>query len=242
MSKIEKDTGNNKIFLKIIEGSLRQSVPEGTHDAILREWQAGGQTGTVHEIVHKAAYGKIIDVSFYDGEKDGRKFKTLNITLDENEDGKTPVIGVSVCTKYAQDIMKKLPNINFDEEVRIRPFSFIPDGEEKNVVGVEITQRDKEDNFTKKVENHFIEKKTTDGIEKWLPINGFPAREKTYNEQTDEEREIYKIQVRSFLIKNTEKLSQDLAFNKKYDKPKPFQSKEEEDAAYPANDLGDQKF
>lgn len=209
MSKIEKDTQNNNIYLKIIEGSLRQSVREGTPDAITREWQAGGNSGVSHEIVHKAAYGKITDIDFYEGEKDGRKFTSLNITLDENEEGKTPVITVSVGTKYAQDIMKKLPAINFEEEVRIRPFSFQPEGEDKNVVGVEITQRDRDGNFTKKIDNHFIVKKVVDGIERWLPVNGFPERTSPYNDQTDEEREIYKIQCRMFLIKNTKKLIAD---------------------------------
>jgi hypothetical protein len=205
-SKIEKDTQNNNIYLKIVEGSLRQAVREGTPDSIDREWSVGGEKGVAHEVVHKAAFGIIKNIAFFDGERDGRKFTTLNITLDENEEGKTPVIGVGLGTKYAQDVMKKFPSIDFSQEVRIRPFSFVPEGEDKNVIGVEITQRDSQDKFTKRVDNHFIEKKSVDGVEKWLPTNGFPKREKPYDDQTDEEKEIYKIQCRMFLIKSTKEL------------------------------------
>jgi hypothetical protein len=203
MSKIEQEKNNNDIYLKIIDGSLRQKSQEGMPEAVRREWMAGGKSGTAYEIVHPAAFGRIVDVSFYEGEHEGKKFKTLNVTLDENEDGKNPVISVGVGTKYAQDILKKLPSVNFDEEVRIRPFSFIPDGEEKAVTGVEITQRDRDEKFTKKCDNFFIKKEKVGNEEKWLPANGFPARNKPFSEQNDEEKEIYRIQVRSFLVNYT---------------------------------------
>lgn len=207
MSTIETKKDTNKVFLKIIEGTLKQSVKEGTLGAEARSWQAGGKSGVAHEITFPAAFGKITNVSFFDGEYEGKKFKTLNITLDENEDGKTPVIGVGVTTKYAQDIMKKLPNVNFEEEVRIRPYSYVPEGEEKNVVGVEITQRDKEGKFTKKCDNYFIKNVFKDGQERWLPTNGYPERNKPWSEQTEAEREIYKITAKSFLIEHTEKIA-----------------------------------
>ena len=234
MSQIEKEKNNNNIYLKIIDGSLKQAVKPGTMGAEERTWQAGGKSGVAHEISSPAAFGKITNIAFYDGEYEGKKFKTLNITLDENEDGKTPVISASVGTKYAQDIMKKLPGINFDEEVRIRPYSYIPDGEEKNVVGVEITQRDRDGKFTEKVDNHFIKKTVVDGIERWIPTNGFPERTAPWSEQNDEEREIYKIQVRSFLIKSTEKIAQNFAEKPKSDA---FDEAFKEKPAYPTDEI-----
>lgn len=199
MSRIEKSQKNDKVFLKIAEGSLRQPVPKGTSDAVEREWSAGGETGTAYEIVHNAIFGRITDVSFFDGEKDGRRFTNLNLTLDENEDGKFPKLGISVGSKYAQDIMKKLPNVSFSEEVRIRPYAFTPEGEDKEVVGVEITQRGSDDKFSKKVNNFFVKKEG----EKWMAINGFPTRSKPWSEQSDGERKIYRIQVEDFLINYT---------------------------------------
>lgn len=199
MSGIEKSIKNDKIFLKIAEGALRQPVPKGTPGAEERDWQAGGESGTAYELVHNAVFGRIVAVDFFEGEKNGKRFTTLNITLDADEDGKFPRLGVPVGSKYAQDIMKKLPNVNFLEEVRIRPFSFTPDGEDKEITGVEITHRGSDDKFSKKVENYFTKK---DG-EKWVQVNGFPIRSKPWSEQSEGERKIYRIQVEEFLINYT---------------------------------------
>lgn len=194
MSKIERDAGANKIYLKIVEGSLRQRAQEGMPDAIRREWTAGGESGVVWEIPSKAAYGRITDVSFYDGEKDGRKFTTLNISLDENEDGKIPVITCGVDTKYAQDILKKLPSVKFDQEVRLRPFSFLPEGEDRNVVGVEITHRDHMDNFTIKVKDFFYDS------EKRESKHGYPVPPKSKEDMTSKDWKRYFEDANDFVI------------------------------------------
>ena len=56
MSKTETSS-SNKQYLSIVQGSLRQSVPEGTPEAVRREWEAGGDKGVKHEIVFKAITG-----------------------------------------------------------------------------------------------------------------------------------------------------------------------------------------
>jgi hypothetical protein len=73
MSKPEHDT-SNKLYLSIVQGSLKQSVPEGTPGAVRREWEAGGEKGVKFEIPYKAYTGRITNVYFYDGESNGRKF------------------------------------------------------------------------------------------------------------------------------------------------------------------------
>lgn len=202
MSREEKSENNN-LYWKIIEGAFRTAVPETHPEAIRREWKAGGNEGVSFEREVNALYGFITSVDVYKGESGGRKFTNLQLTLDENEDGKTPVISIGIGTKYAQDFMKKLPNVDFSQDVRIRPFSFQPEGEDHNVIGVEIMQRDSADNFTKKIDSFFTKKEVIEGRERWSPTNGFPARGKAYDEQSDEEREIYKVQCRSFLIDYT---------------------------------------
>lgn len=181
MSRIEKEQGANKIFLKIVEGSLRQKVSEGHPEAVLRKWQAGGESGEIWEVPSKAAYGKITNVSFYEGEADGRKFTTLNIELDENEDGKIPVITCGVSTKYAQHILSKLPNIRPDEEVRIRPYSYLKEGNDKNTTGVEITRRDGQDQFTLKVNDFFYD------WDKREVKNGYPEVPKAKEDMTSKD-------------------------------------------------------
>lgn len=203
MSRIESRQGTQKIFLKIVDGALRQKSAEGLMGAERREWQAGGQSGVSWEIPHVSVTGFIENISFFEGEKDGRRFSTLNIELDENEDGRVPVVTASVSTKYAQDIMKKLPNVDFAKEVRIRPFSFTPEGQEKETAGVEITQADSTGAFLRKVSSYFIDTVFKDGKEQYVPVNGYPTRSKPWSEQNDGERQIYRIESLQFLINFT---------------------------------------
>ena len=199
MSRAEQAT-SNKSFFKIVEGSFRRSVPAGTPDAIERAWTAGGKTGTAIEVEYKHLFGFVRNVEFYEGEGDNGKYTNLNLVLDEDEEtGRIPVISVGVDTKYARDIMHKLPNIDLEKDVRIRPFSFVPEGEDKAVTGVEIMQRDSIDKFTKKVESFFFKKEG----EKSVEVNGFPKREKPYDEQSKAEREISKILRNEFLANYT---------------------------------------
>jgi hypothetical protein len=199
MSQAETKT-SNKQYLSIVQGTLRQSVPEGTKDSVPREWEAGGKKGTKHEIVYNAFSGFITDVSFFDGESDGRKFTNLNIVLDENESGKKPVISVGVSTRYASDILKKLPNVDFAQEVRIRPYAFTPEGEEKTVTGVEITQKDRSGNFTRKVDSFFHAK---DGAGKTIIKSGFPQPEGETRDYTQDDWKVFYLQVRRFLVNYT---------------------------------------
>lgn len=192
MSNLETRSNNN-LYLSIVQGSLRQAVPEGTPNAVRREWEAGGKKGVKWEIEYNAIVGKIVNVDFYQGEKDGKKFTNLNLTLDEVE-GKYPVISVGVKTRYASDLMKKLPKVDFMEEVRIRPYSFQPEGEDKNVTGVEITQRDNTGNFNKKVSNFFVKKEG----DKWVATNGFPEPDEE-TRQSGEWEDYYR-QVAKFLM------------------------------------------
>ena len=196
---LEKSTSNS-IYLSIVQGSLRQSVPEGTPDSVKRDWEAGGEKGTKFELVYKAIVGKIVGVSFFDGDAGGRKFQNLNIRLEAGENGKTPVISVGVGTRYAQDILKKLPNVNFEEEVRFRPFAFVPEGEDKTVTGVEIMQRDGRGLFEKKI-NSFFHKKNAQG--KWESVNGFPTPEGDTSDYTSDDWDIYYKQCRRFLVQYT---------------------------------------
>lgn len=199
MSKIEKAT-NDKMYFKVVDGSFRRAVPAGTPGAVEREWTAGGKTGIAVEMEYKQLFGFIKNIEFYDGEYEGKKFTNLQLTLDEDEEtGKTPVISIGSGTKYAFDLYHKLPNVDFTKDVRIRPFSFIPEGEDKSLTGIEIMQRDNTDQFNKKISSYFFKK---DG-EKNVPVNGFPEREKPYDEQTEEEREIFKIKRKGFLIAYT---------------------------------------
>lgn len=194
---LERRSDSNKVYLKIVEGELKQRSQEGAPDAVRREWQAGGESGVVWEIPFTAKKGRIADVSFYEGEKDGRKFTSLNLTFAPNDEGKVHVIAVGINTKYAQDILTKLPNVDLSQEVRIRPYSFKPENEDKNVVGVEITQKDSQGKFTKKIDNFFYDSETKQSK------NGYPVPPKPKDEMTSKDWRRYFEDANDFVIEYT---------------------------------------
>lgn len=194
---------NDKVYLTIVDGTLRETVTETTPGAVRRDWEAGGKKGTKWEIIDRAIKGTIIDVSIYEGEYEGKKFTTLNIVLDrDNENEKYPVVTTTIEGRYAQDILKKLPNLDFTEEVRIRPYSYIPEGKDKPTKGVELTQRDPvTGQFDKKVESFF------DGYDKdkkqFFGKNGFPMPEGNVAEYDSDDWKSYFIRVKKFLVSYT---------------------------------------
>lgn len=203
MSKEEKGSNNN-IYWSIVQGSLRTQVPENHPEVVVRHWEAGGNKGVKYERVVRALTGRIVGVTFYDGESGGKKFQNLNLILDENEEGKSPVISVGVGTRYAQDILKKLPNVDLKEEVRIEPFSFTPEGQDKVVTGVKITQQGGTGEFNTPIKS-FFHKKATDesGKDKVESINGFPVPEGDTQFYTTDDWDIFYKQARRFLVNYT---------------------------------------
>lgn len=186
----------NKKYYSIAQGEFVLPVPKGTDGSRVRAWEAGGRSGEKTELPFRSLTGYITGVNFYQGEVDGSKFTNLNITLDQDENGKTPVISIGVDTKYCKDIMKKLPKADLKEEIRFRPFSFTPDGEDKNITGVELLQRDGTGQFNKKVTSFFHKKEG----EKWVATNSFPVPEGDVDTYTSDDWKVYGIQVKKFLM------------------------------------------
>lgn len=190
MSNLKADQ-NNKIYLSIANGKLVQKVPAGTPGAVERKWEVGGKSGTKYELVFDNISGKITGVSFYNGEKDGRKFQNLIVEFDEF-DGKTPVLSINSKTKYAEDIMKKLPNVDLSQEVKVRPFSFTPEGEDRAVTGVDLRQGNE---WGTSVKDYYYDK------EKKQTLHGAP--EPTKEEKEEGDWETYYRRRNKFFIKAT---------------------------------------
>lgn len=113
MSKEEKGT-SNAVYYSIIGGEFRTQVPETHPEAQRRDWETrDGKKGTKYERTVKALFGKIEGIEIRDGEYG----KSLNITLDQNEDKQNPVISVGTATRFGEDILKKLPHIDLSKEI-----------------------------------------------------------------------------------------------------------------------------
>ncbi|MDE2439306.1 MAG: hypothetical protein KGN01_08005 [Patescibacteria group bacterium] len=185
MSTFEENRGL-KDYYYIVDGTLRMSVPEGTSGSQKREWTVGNKSGVKYEMVHRSITGVLQNVTLFEGETDGKKYRTLQLYFDADSNLRTPVISINTDSRYADDIMKCLPNLSIGDEINVRPFSFTPPDRDTKITGVAITKQDSSGNFTLKVPNAFVKITEEDGVKKYTNLHGFP-------EPTEDDRDDWKL-------------------------------------------------
>ena len=189
MSK-EEAISNKTKYYTVIDGTFRVQVPSNHPEAVQRDWTSkdGKQSGTKYERHVKALFGKVTGINIHDGEYG----KNLNIYLDENDDGETPCITLSVSSRYGEDLLKRLPALT-DQEYRFMPYDFVDEkNADRRIKGISVTSKDGEEKFTVKVGNFFF-----DGEKN---INGYP-------DPTDEDKSdwaFYFKKANKFLVKYAE--------------------------------------
>lgn len=177
---LEKDT-NRKTFVSIKNGSLCVKTDETNPEARAREYTnpQTGEKGVAYELVYDNLRGNINSIEV----KDGKFGKQLIIGIDDT------ALALGIEGRYAIDIMKKLPNVNLEEEINIVPYSFTGDNGKKQQ-GVTIYQDEK------KIPDFFSSK---DKNGKVKLLNGMPEPEKEYKDMSKDDWKIYFINVRKFL-------------------------------------------
>lgn len=180
---------SNKIYYSVVGGEFVTRSHEGDPRAKARINKKGVK---VWEVPHKAIFGLIEDVSIWDSTIDGKPVKTINITLDLDENGKTPVLTFGVESKNGRTIMERLPALDFSKEVRFMPFdNYVPPGETEPISGLTIHQKGEDEKYTVKIENHFYKDK--------MPRFGMPVLD--WDKASESEKKIYGIQKTEFLLK-----------------------------------------
>lgn len=176
-----------KTYITVLaDGLFHQTVPEGTEGAKVREYEdSKGNKGTKIELTFDTLSGMIEKIFFNKG-----KFgDSLHVVIDGVD------LSMVVSSTFAEDFMKKVPNIDLAEPVSISPYAFKDDkGKERK--GLSITQDGE------KVTNYFydpVAKKATNGIED-IPL---PKANKK-GEISADAWKLYFGQVRMFLVENTE--------------------------------------
>lgn len=181
MGAIKEEKG--KYYSIHSDGTLRLPVDKSHPEAVTRQYKdKDGNVKEKTELVFQAFKGTIKNMSFYDGQYG----TSLNVFLVDDE-GEGGTISFHIDDNFGSDFMKRLPNVNLDEEVVIRPYSFPSDkNPEKQVRGVYITQGD-----NKPADNYFWDKEAKQ------PLHGFPGLEdKSYN---SDDWKLYFMQVKKFL-------------------------------------------
>lgn len=179
------------------DGSFRQVVPEGTPGSAIRDWETkDGTKGSKTELKFTTLTGVITSVSFHDGEY-GK-----NLILAVN-DGKSDDVILSLGTKqpFAEDIMKKLPNIDLQSEVTLKPYAF-EDDKGKTRKGITVYQNGN------KVEGAYWD------VEGKKAVKGFPQPTGDTGKFDSDDWVAYFIEVRKYLIGKTEAIIEKGGFAK----------------------------
>jgi hypothetical protein len=168
-----------KTYLTIAYGKLREKCKEGEPNAVWREFESKGSwakeyqwiEGQISKIYYKESkdYGNSYEVTIDDGEK------KWNVSFKEN-------------SHYCQDFLVKLPNIDLSKFVRINPYELKDSETGKDKRGTSVQQNGE------KLKNFFSQKEG----EVWVYRNGFPEPKKA--KLSDKEWKIYLIEIQCFLM------------------------------------------
>lgn len=172
MALIEQKERINFISILGSDATLRKVVPEGTMGAVSRTYDDKEKKNpdgspvkiTKIEKIYESVSGKITNISFMD-----TNFGTLlQVTLTDSDEflkAEPEVLSMSTSSEFAQDFMKKLPNIDLSKEIIVKPYRFTPEDGKRELKGLSITQEGV------KVEKSFVEKQG----DKFVNIMGYPT-------------------------------------------------------------------
>lgn len=141
---LHEESSSNKTYLSIIGGKITKRITEAEYNTAsanneegysVRELEKGPNKGTnVYEKQFRGISGRIISAKVESSDYGQR-------VVIELLDGDVYVLGIPLDSRYANDIMFKWPNIDFDLDVYISPWDF-EDDEGKRRTGVTLKQDD----------------------------------------------------------------------------------------------------
>jgi hypothetical protein len=159
------------------DGKIRIACQDSTPNAVKREWELkDGSKGTKYELVYDKIDGIIKNLFIYDGNFG----KTLQITIDDI------VLCLNMKSNFADDFMRKLPNIDLEKTVEISPYSF-ETKEGKTKKGVSVIQNGE------KIKNFFYDEEAKKAA------NGYPELPKGYKKFDSDDWSVHFIGCNKFL-------------------------------------------
>lgn len=131
------DQTKGRLLYVLADGLLREQVEETTPGAKLRiiKDDQGAEKARKYELTYPGVTGFITGVATFDGE-----YGTNILISIKDDNAEEFTLSLNAKSKYGEDFIHKLPNVNFEKEISIKPYNFM-DGERK-VSGVTLTQGD----------------------------------------------------------------------------------------------------
>lgn len=189
MALLNKREKQNYISILQSDGTFRQKVTPETPGAVLREFETktkDGETvqGSKHELVWTELEGHIVDIGFIDGDFG----KQLRVKFTDGVD--EVIWAQDVQSNFAEDFMKKLPNVQLEYPVKIVPFAFTDD-RKKERRGVSLYQGEL------KITDFFYDPQSK------TKVHGFPEPEGEVEHFDSDDWKMYFMKARKFLINYT---------------------------------------
>lgn len=180
---LTQDKNERYISIKA-DGKFHETVSKDTDGAILREYETSdGAKGEKWELVYSKLEGMITNIQFQEGDYG----ENMQITF-RFEDESEVTLSQGVATNFGEDLMKKLPSIDFKDKVGLSPYSF-EDERGKLIRGVGVYQT------SDKVANFFWNGTDT--------LNGFPTPEGDTKNYDKDDWKIHFLKARKFLVSYT---------------------------------------
>lgn len=175
-----------RLLYVLADGKLREQVDETTEGAKLRVVKAddGSVKAEKWELTYPGITGFITGVTLYEGDYGTNLLVSIK---DENEEEFT--LSLKANSKYGEDFLHKLPNVDFTKEISFKPYNFEADG--RTNTGITMTQEGE------KLRNAFNYK---DGEEWVTPIKDYPQPSETKPPKNSEQWKIFFAQRREWMI------------------------------------------
>lgn len=166
-----------------IDDDVKSYIDENGKKVVRRDYElSDGTTGCKWEHVYKSITGMVKYVGLYDGDYGSQVSLTI---ADEGEEG--IIMSLNCKQTFGQDVMKKLPNVDFTKEVDLRPYSFDDKETGKNKRGITIWQEGE------RVLNYFYD------VDKKEVLHSFPVPEKAYDKMDSDDWVVFFVGVTKFL-------------------------------------------
>lgn len=121
------DSKSSNIYLKIVDGSLRVRVKEGSEGAVSRTTKEGK---VVWEKPYPWVQGVITDVYYQKNEV----LNSVQLYIDMSDAGERYQLEIPMSSNFAENFITKLPNIPVGTVLTLRPYSY-PDNNKKDKKG-----------------------------------------------------------------------------------------------------------
>lgn len=188
----------NKVYATIHEGEICIPTQPTNPDAVSREWKSpDGKSGVKYELRSKGIKGLVENIVF----NDGQYGEQMIITFAKEEGQKENIIlTMPSSSRFATELMAKLPNVDLSREISLSPFDFL-DKNNKSVTGMTVWQKPEGAEDNEKVKNFF--QNYDEDAKKWNRLNGFPEVPKK-KEMTKDHWKKYFLEVKMFLVEYTQ--------------------------------------